>query len=184
MYLTPRALRKAHAAGVLTFIADAEHMQGIARHLFAELPEDRQKLHVPLDAMTLVVRWGGRLGLSTDVRYHGTGVEQAYIRADQYATTKEITSWYSKAEIEENRDGTPTIVELTVRRWDKPQFGARFAEALLGYGGYPHGIISESAQLFAHTGLDVAEIQRARVVAECQDRFPYPLDVLTLPKAQ
>lgn len=174
VYLTPRAVHEARAAHVAVLRTNAVHMRGIISLIQETLPAERQRLSSSLEDMALTIRWGGGLGLSTDARYHTANATQQYRGAVFFNAWDNGALPFTKAEIAE---GEPSIIEVSVRRWDKPEFGARFAEACLGYGRYPTGIISETVEVITESA-SVEAAMRRQTIAACQEQFPTPLHTL------
>lgn len=174
VYLSPRAVERAREAGVVALAANVDQMTAIQdslrRNLGEEMSEKLPRLHLPIEETALVVRWGGRFGLSTDVRYH-TNDKGSYQGALYFNNRDNGAILYSKEEI---AAGKPTVLEMSVRQWNRPRFGAHFAEALLDYGNYPTGILPETIALLTENA-SVDEAMKRGAIADCQRHFPLPL---------
>lgn len=174
VYLSPRAVERAREAGVVVLAANVNQMTAIQdslrRNLGEEMAEKLPGLHLPIEETALVVRWGRRLGLSTDVRYH-TKDKGSYQGAIYFNNRDNGAILYSKGEI---GAGNTAVLEMSVRQWNRPQFGAHFAEALLDYGSYPTGILPETIGLLTEKA-SVDEAMKRGAIADCQQHFPLPL---------
>src|SRR5882672_6687823 len=100
LYLTPRVVKTAQAAGVIAFGSNTDHLVGIYLLVQEAYPEIAPR--EPLDGVAFVARWSGRVA-SFDVRYGGAKPGQPYLPAEQYATSVPDgqDGWLPKAKVQE-----------------------------------------------------------------------------------
>jgi|GEM_PF-5392747 len=179
LYLGPRLVETAEAAGVMAFSMNEEAVTRI-RQLVANTHTLSGESFGPpteVDELTIVLNWSSRHYIGSDKRFWGAESTQPYLAANSFGmVTKEApratrATLIHSATFERPGDG---IVEVVVDSWKHPRFGSRLAEGLLDHGIYPSSRIM-AAIITKCAYLDPDDNARRQTREKAQKQYPFPI---------
>lgn len=178
LYLGPRLVKTAEAAGIMAFSMNERSVTHIRQLVTAAHSLSGESFGPPgeVEELTIILNWSSRYYIGGDERFWGAESAHPYLAAHAFGGRNETlgttkASLETAATFERPGDG---IVEVMVDSWKHPRFGSWLAEGLLDHGVYPSSRIM-AAVIAKNAYLDPDNNIRRQTREEAQRRYPFPI---------
>ncbi len=175
LFLTPRLAQIARGAGVVGVDLNTTALIYV-RRIVTNAMGDTGAIPPPPDRTSILLRWAGRWGISSDLRYPGAADTDLYLSAaalpeigiDGAEAPPDTSHYWSKRHI---LVPERSIVQVDIHSLDDPCFGAELASGLIDEGREvattPRAILNRCAEY-----LGAATEARNKAMYDAQRLYP------------